>query len=133
MEDVRDIESSAGVLEIAVASTATIYTKAISLTLGEYFALTYKATSDGAVKLQIQIEQSPVLPTTEGASDANFVIPEGFSDVESALATETQHIKKIEPICMKYMRLKITGLGAPLANAASTTLRLRLGKRDLGN
>jgi len=132
MEDIRDIESSAGVLDIAVASTATVYTKAISLNLGEYFALIYKATSDGNVKLQIQIEQSPVLPTTEGAADDNFVIPEGFSDIESALATETQHIKALTPIALKYFRLKITGLGAPSANDASTTIRLRLGKRDLG-
>lgn len=131
MEGVRDIESSAGVLDIAVATTAVIYTKSFRLDYGEYFALFYKATSDGNVKLKIELQQSTVPPDTEGAADAKYVTKDGDTAIEAALATETQHIKAITPISMKYARLKITGLGGESANDASTTIRLRIGQRDL--
>ncbi len=122
---VDTICATGGVIEIPIASAAVVYTPAIELNMGEYFALAYKATSDGAVKLQIQWQQS-----YDGNS---WVIPESFAaaDIESALADEIWHIKKIEPICMPYGRLKITGLGAPLANDASTTLHIKIGKKLL--
>lgn len=125
--NVNTIANSTGVIEIPIASTATVYTRSINVKMGEYFAFAYKATSDGAVKLKIEIEQSHVAPTTEEASDLKWVTPEGFSAIESALADENWHIAKIEPICLPFLRLKITGLGAPLANDASTTLQLKLG------
>lgn len=131
MEGVRDIESSAYLTAIPVASAATVYTRAFQLNLGEYFALTYKATSDGNVKLKIEIEQSYKAPTTEGSADATYKTTDGATAIETALADETQHIKAITPAAMKWARIKITGLGAPSANDASTTIRLRIGQRDL--
>lgn len=118
------IKTSTGVAEIPIASAATVYTPAINLKMGEYFAVAYKATSDGAVKLKIEFEQCHVEPTLE-AADVRSVVPEGASEVNAALADENWHIAKIEPICLPFGRFKITGLGAPLANDASTTLQIK--------
>ncbi len=117
---VDELSTGDGVKEIAVASTAVVYTATIELNMGEYFALAYKATSDGNVKLQIQWQQSH--------DGDNWVVPTGFSDIVSALDDETWHIAKIEPVCMPYGRFKITGLGAPSANDASTTLQIKFGR-----
>jgi hypothetical protein len=125
--DAQDIVTSADVKEIAVASTATIYTKAVRLNYGEYFALMYMATSDGNVKLQIQLQQSHKAPDSEGASEAEWIIPTSMSDIESALADEVWHIKTLSPITLPYARLKITGLAAPSANHASTTIQAKIG------
>lgn len=116
------ITTTAGVIEIPIASDAVVYTPTIELNMGEYFALAYKATSDGAVKLLIQWQQS--------YDDSNWAIPISFvaANIEDALADEIWHIKKLEPVCMPYGRIKITGLGAPLANDASTTLQIKIGK-----
>lgn len=123
--NVNQIVTSAGVVEIPVALTAVVYTPAINLRMGEYFAIEYKATSDGNVKLKIEFEQCYTEPTLE-AADVRSVEPVSFSDIESALADEIWHIKKIEPICLPYGRFKITGLAAPSANDASTTLQIRM-------
>ena len=120
---VDQICTTTGVAEIAIVSDDVVYTPAIELNMGEYFAVAYRATSDGAVKLQIQFQES--------ADGTNWVIPTSFADINSALADEIWHIKKIEPVCMPYGRFKITGLGAPLANDASTTLQIKLGKLHL--
>ena len=132
--DVRTLEDADGNTSIAVDKTAVAYTKTISLKLGEYFSLSYKATSDGNVKLRIEIQQShsPMAAANEGTStDTTYVEPESMSDIESALATETWHIKALSPICMPYFRLKITGLGAPNANDASTVIQFKLGTKEI--
>jgi len=110
---------------IPVATTAVVYTPAKLVEKGEYFALMYKATSDGDVKLKIEIESSYKLPVTEESADDYWA--ESTDDVVAALADENWHIKKIEPVAAKYIRVKITGLAAPSANDASTTLNLKLG------
>lgn len=118
-------------LAIPVATTAVVYSRSVSLKGGEYFALMYKATSDGSVKLKIEIEESYQLPTTEEAADTAWIVPEGATAVEAALADENWHIKAITPIAAPYGRVKITGLGAPSANDASTTLQLKIGILNL--
>lgn len=123
-----NILSSSDVEEIAVASAGTVYTKATDLRYGEYFALMYKATSDGNVKLQIQLQQSHKLPSSEGSNEDEWVIPTSMADIESALADEIWHIKKLSPIALPYARLKLVGLGAPSANHASTTIKFKIGK-----
>lgn len=119
---VDTITTTAGVIEIPIALTAVVYTPTIELNMGEYFALAYKATSDGAVKLLMQWQES--------YDGDNWAIPVSFvsTNIEDALADEIWHIKKIEPVCMPYGRIKITGLGAPSPNDASTTLQLKLSK-----
>lgn len=120
-----------GTLAIPVATTAVVYSQSINLKGGEYFALMYKATSDGSVKLKIELEESYQLPTTEEASDTSWIVPESATAIESALADANWHIKTITPVAAPYGRIKITGLGAPSANDASTTLQLKIGILNL--
>jgi hypothetical protein len=123
--NVNTIATSTGVTEIPVASEAVVYTPAINLKMGEYFAIAYKATSDGNVKLTIAFEQCYTEPTSE-AADVKSVTPTGFTAI-ATLSDESWHILKIEPVCLPWGRFKITGLGAPSANDASTTLQIRIG------
>lgn len=122
---VKTIHNLAGAVEIPIAEDAVVYTPSIDLRRGEYFAVMYKATSDGNVKLKIEFEESWVKPTTEEAADVKWV--EAIADVESALADEDWHIQSIHPVAATYGRFKITGLADPLGNDASTTLQLKLG------
>ena len=122
---VDTIKSITNVEAIPVKTTAVVYTPAKLLEQGEYFALMYKATSDGNVKLKIELESSYKLPVTEGSADDYWA--ESADDVVAALSDENWHIKKIEPVTAKYIRVKITGLAAPSANDASTTIKLKMG------
>lgn len=124
---VNDILEFGGDLEIAIATTATVYSVSFKLVYGEYFGITYLATSDGTVSLTIELEQSWVLPATEGSSDDNWVVPEGMAAIHTTLSGEVQHLKSITPIPAPYGRLKITGVGS---NHSSTTLRARLLKTE---
>lgn len=108
---------------IAVASTATVYTKAFPMTYGANFAIGAIATSSGNVALKIELECSYQLPTTEGAADGTYVEPDGMADVFSSIADEVQHYKQLYPIPMPFARFKITG-GA--GNDASTTVQIKL-------
>ena len=127
--NVNTVATSTGVIEIPIVENAVVYTPAMELRQGEYFAVAYKATSDGNVKLEIKFEECHLEPTLE-ASDVRSVVPEGFTTIETGLNDEIWHIKKIEPICLPYGRFKITGLGAPSANDASTTLQIKVGILD---
>lgn len=121
------IASTTHVRAIPIAATATVYSQSFLLGSSENYSLKYKAASSGTVNLKIELEVSDVLPTTEGSADAtNYVVPENFADVESALADENLHIKNIAPPVAKYGRLKITG-GA--GNDNSTTLTSTLIKQ----
>lgn len=119
---------------IAIAGETTVYTDSFSLKNGVEFALHYKAASSGNIKLTIQLEQGYARPTTEGSSDSSWAIPEGAADIHTALADANQHIIALTgtkgPAALPYGRFKITGLGAPNANDASTTIRMRLGKLE---
>lgn len=129
--DVQPVYNSSGSTTIAVASTDTAYTQSIDLKGGEYFAVAYKAASDGEVNLKIEMEQSFQVPTTEGSSDTMWVEPGNASDIESALADENFHINALGafglPVPLHYGRFKITGQGS---NDASTTISIWLNKQD---
>ena len=118
----RDIESA-----LAVATTSTVYSKSFNLSYGRFFALSYKATSAGAVNLKIELEQCYEPPTTEGSADGDFAVPEGVSEIDAGLTDENQHHISVSPIPLKYGRFKVTGLAG---NDASTTLELKLSTQE---
>lgn len=126
--NVQDVLSAVNVNDIAIAGAVTVYTRSFLLTGGDYFSLSYKATSvAGAPDLKIELEQSFQLPTTEGVSDTNWVKPEGMSNIESNLTTETMHHKALTPITLPYGRFKITGNAG---NNVDTTIRLRINQQE---
>ena len=123
----QDVLESTHDLDIAVASTATVYSRAIELGHEVSFALWYQATSSGNVAVQIDYEVSHTAPATEGAADSNFVIPDGVSAVVDQVTTETVHHIALSPVLAKYIRFKLTGEGA---NDATTTMRLKLCRME---
>ena len=125
---VDDVLTAAHSTTIAIASAATVYTKAWEWGTGEDFSLDYNAASSGVIGSKIELEQGNVLPTTEGAVDAdNWAVAENAQDIESNLAEGNQHFKKLSPVVSKYGRLKITGSGS---NDASTTLKAKLSRQE---
>ena len=121
------IRTVADGLDMAIASAATIYSKSWERGSSEYFSLDYIATSSGTVGLKIELEQGNTKPSTEGSSDADWVVAENAQDIESDLSDEVQHFKKLSPVVSKYGRLKITGSGS---NHSSTTLRAKLARQE---
>lgn len=117
--DVRQLNNYDGAPgPIIVASTTTVYSRAIRINYGQVFGIWYQAANgSGSANMKIQIEQSYKVPTTEGSSDAAWVIPLGVQDINTNLADTTAHIQSLSPVPMKYIRLKITGLGSNPADA----------------
>lgn len=122
------VSDSDGVTPIAVASNGTVYTKAFSLRQGLYFGVKAILSSTGSPSVQVQFQQSDVLPATEGAADADWVIPDGMPDVWANLNDKVNHIKALSPVPMTYGRFKLTGLGA---NPADTTIDIRVFQQDI--
>jgi len=126
--EVRDVLMSTNLSTIAIGAGATVYTKSFSLKYGLYFALAYKAASAGAIDLTIQLEQSHVEPTTEGASDTKYVIPTSLADIHTNLADDNWHNASFSPVAMPYGRLKITSA----AGVANTLVAKLSVQEDLG-
>lgn len=98
----------AGSEDIAVGVSATVYTDSFPFGDVDYFALTYIQTATGVPNIKIEMEQSTVLPATEGTSDANFFVPKTVGDIESALTAKTRQGLQLMPITMQFIRFKIT-------------------------
>ena len=110
-------------LDIPCGGVATFYSRAVSLILGRYFAVAWKATSAAAVDLKLEYQMSDVLPAVEGDADANWFTPESASDIDTSLTDENRHGNALSPASFKYIRFKITGAGA---NAAGNTINIDL-------
>lgn len=122
MPGATPVVTAAESANIAVAETATVYTKSFKLGLGQYFGIAARAVSvTGTAAVKIELEESPLLPTTEGAAEpTRFVEPDGFSDIMD-ISDELMHIKTVTPIPMMYGRYKITGAGD---NPADTVVNI---------
>lgn len=127
MGGASSVTLSTGSPSLAVASTATVYSKSFKLSFGVAFGIWYKAASSGTVGLKIQLEQGYAPPTTEGSADTSWVIADGVADINSSLADTTARIKTVTPAPMTYARLKITGIGS---NDASTVLTAYLFQQE---
>ena len=109
---------------IVVAGTGTAYTKSAPLPTQASFSILLRATSSGAIALDIEIEQSNERPTTEGAEDIiNYAVPidsDGASVGEIvSMDGATMYVINFTPVASGFFRLKATGTGS---NAADTTL-----------
>jgi len=123
--NIQSVLSSLNLTTITIPAGETIYSQAFSLKEGEYFALAYKAGSSGAVDLTIDLQQSHKLPTTEGADDAAYVVPESASAVHSNLADTDWHSESLSPVAMPYARLMIAS-----AAGVANTLQAKLSKQE---
>lgn len=124
---IKVVENASNVQTIPIAGNVVVYSKAFDLRYGAYFAAQYKAGGGAGLDLTIQLEQSYDLPTTEGAADSKYVIPDSMADIHANLADTDWHIKSLSPVAMPYGRLKITG-GA--GNPADATLQMKLSIQE---
>ena len=112
------LKSDGSTDSIAIAGVVTVYTHSFPLFSANYFGLWILPSSvTGTANLKIELEESWTEPTTEGSSDANWVEPEGFDDVFSAVNDDLAHVKTIAPVPMSFGRYKITGLAGNPADA----------------
>lgn len=120
--DVRLINNASGApAPIVIPNTTTVYSQSFKLYYGQVFGVWLQAgNGSGTANMKIQLEQSRIVPTTQGAADANWVIGDGVADVYSNLNDTNAHIKTLSPVPMKYGRFKITGLGSNPVDASIT-------------
>jgi hypothetical protein len=111
---------SSGAVALAVGAGAHIHTQSIDMSNVDTFALRYSVANTGVPSIKIEMEQSDVLPTTEGADDLGYVVPETVADVVSALADNLVHRTALFPICCRYLRFKITELTTTVADSVLT-------------
>ncbi len=95
---------------VNIAHSVTYYTNSFDIgSHGTNFGIWLKGSSSaGAPSFTVQIEQSYTKPTTEGAADTNWVIPNGMADIVTDRVAETAFITSISPVPMPYARYKIT-------------------------
>jgi len=91
-------------LNFNVVTSST--TAAIPLPKTEYLGIWWKATSAaGAPDLTIEVEMS------YDDTAANFVTPEGMSDIITNCTDEVPHVDRVYCPPMAYIRFKITNAG----------------------
>lgn len=120
--NVRQIPAGDGTpAPIVVPSTTTVFSRAFRLNFGQVFGIWLQAANgSGSANMSIVLEQSAFAPATEGASDSNYVVPDGVAPIYSNLNDTNVHVKTIQPVPMKFARLKITGLGVNPVDASLT-------------
>jgi len=113
----------AGAVTIAVASTGVAYSKSFPLPRNCSFGWAIKCSSSGAISVKVELEQSMVRPTTEGAADTtNYAVPDNKTTAMfTAIADSSLHYTAYAPNALPYGRLKFTGTGS---NDASTKIVL---------
>lgn len=95
---------------IACTKNTAIYTDGINIAGLDIFAMSVILTGTGAVSVKFELQQGVVAPAAGNASDANFVVPTGVNDIISNLAVKTQTHIALSPICLPWIRFKITEL-----------------------
>ncbi|MDD5387604.1 MAG: hypothetical protein PHQ22_10465 [Sulfuricurvum sp.] len=105
----EDVYCSESTTSWRQTSGATVYTRPIDVWKGgDYFAISYRAVSAASTPwLAIYMEQSDVLPATDGAADSNWATPSNVCIINEKLIDESVHIDAIYPVPVRYMRFKI--------------------------
>lgn len=114
---------------LLVASQATVYTESFKWGFGSNFAIQIKCATGSTPAIRVQLEESYTVPATQGASDTNYVVPDGYPDIFSDIVDTNYHIKAIVPVFGKYARYKITGLAG---NPSDATVTIYNSIQELG-
>jgi hypothetical protein len=113
---------------VAVASTGTARSKHFLMPRGVSFAWEFQFSSDGAVDVKVELEQSdeePADPDTP-AADTQYVIPDGkvSNPISSGITDELRHRIAYSPVVSSFARLKFTGQGSNHASVICTRARM---------
>ena len=104
------IMKKSGSANIAIPKNTAVYTDSFRFGDVDTFALSYVVSCTGIPNIRIQMEQSQVGPVTEGVADVNFAVPKTIPDVETSLTSKLIQHYPLTPLCLSYIRFKITEL-----------------------
>ena len=121
--------------DIAVASTANVWSRSHKIAFGGVFCLSYRSKSyTGTPDIDLYLEQTHIDPalgsTGEGVIgdvDNGWVIPEGVSKIAD-ITDENWHQIALSPTVLPYLRFLCDGQGS---NPADCTLELVLSQQEL--
>ena len=109
---------------ILLTTAAIGYSHSFDMSRGIQFGLTIKATSViGTPSIKVELQEGHVRPATEGAADADWIVPDGKSALIDNMNDQLRHTVLVTPIPMTYGRLKLTGLSGH-ADDSLVTARL---------
>lgn len=103
-----------GTSPIAIASQATVYTKAQKIGMGSAFGLSVVLSSaNGTPDVKVELQVSDTAPEAKsGIADpdnTDWCIQEGGSAIFTSVADKVLHKITINPTPCLYVRLKLTG------------------------
>lgn len=115
---------------VNIGANATYYTNSIDVgSHGTNFGIKVKATSvTSTPKYTVQYQESDVRPTTEGAADTEWAIPQGAPDICTDIIVETPIITSISLVPMNFLRFKI--ITAALGHDADSLFTLKFFKQE---
>jgi hypothetical protein len=128
-----DLLGSGDTTTIALISSASIYTQSFKTGDGESYALSVKlaSTAATAVSTTFSLEQSWAPPTTEYATDTNYVTTLSQSATLVSLGTTGtwfRYALTVNPL--EYARVKI--LTGALMSVSNVTVQVKLHKQVEG-
>lgn len=84
---------------VAVAKSATVYSKALRLIDLNEFALEFQVACTGTPDVQLQLQQS--------SDNVNWYVPDTLSDIHAGVTDKVLHGVKLSPIAVEYLRIKL--------------------------
>lgn len=124
---VVDILGLGGVSSAAVGGTNVFYSESFAIENATY-SFEYALSSEGTIKVKFELEQGNQVPTTEGASDGSFVVPDGALEFDNACEDALTHIKAYAPASAAFARVKVTGLATNDASTILSKLKMAIAK-----
>ncbi len=107
------VASDATTTSFTATTAATVYSHSFPIGSASYFSLRYQAVSAGGTpNINIQAEQSVARPSTEGASNTNWVVGDNVAAVVTGVTTETWHIVEFSPVPAPFARFAINEIGS---------------------
>lgn len=107
--EARQVTKADGIATtIPVNAAEQVYCKSMVTTYGETFGLSLKA-SGTTPDVRVRIQQSHVLPTTEGASDVKYTVPTGVTNPYVSLTTTAWIHMSLSIIALKFLRIHLDG------------------------
>lgn len=91
-----------------IPKSGVVYTDSFRFGDVDTFALSYIITCTGVPDIKIQMEQSIYPPAVENVADTNFAVPRTVPDIEVSLTSTTMQHSYFDPLCLLYVRFKIT-------------------------
>lgn len=120
---VQSMLSTSNATDIAVASTATVFTQSFPMSdvNQDKIGVVYKC-STSSCDMNIKFEQGYQRPTTEGSDDSAYFI----TDVINASLTDNKwHMATVSTVTLPYGRFKVIGQGS---NPSNATLKIKVSK-----